>query len=90
MSTQATSRPEPKLRDSEVQFRQLVAAVIDYAIYMIDPQGVVISWNAGAERIKGYRAGRDHRSALSRVSTRQEDRAARRARSRARDGAGDR
>ena len=55
MSRPATSRPEPELRDSEVQFRQLVAAVTDYAIYMLDPQGVVISWNAGAERIKGYR-----------------------------------
>ena len=55
MSTQAKPRPEPELRDSDTQFRQLVAAVTDYAIYMIDPQGFVITWNPGAERIKGYR-----------------------------------
>ena len=38
------------------RFRLLVEAVTDYAIYMLDPNGIVISWNAGAERIKGYRA----------------------------------
>jgi PAS domain S-box-containing protein len=38
------------------QFRLLVAAVKDYAIFLLDPQGRVMSWNAGAERIKGYRA----------------------------------
>ena len=42
------------LRDSERQFRLLVAGVTDYALYMIDPNGIVTSWNAGAERIKGY------------------------------------
>ena len=42
------------LRASERQFRLLVSAVIDYAIYMLDPNGIVISWNAGAEKIKGY------------------------------------
>src|SRR5687768_17684985 len=31
-------------------------SVIDYAIFMLDPQGHIISWNAGAERMKGYRA----------------------------------
>ena len=55
MSIQTKPRPEPELRDDEMQFRQLVAAVTDYAIYMLDPRGVVISWNPGAERIKGYR-----------------------------------
>jgi PAS domain S-box-containing protein len=44
------------LKESERQFRLLVSAVIDYAIYMLDPNGVVISWNAGAEKIKGYSA----------------------------------
>jgi PAS domain S-box-containing protein len=39
---------------SEVQFRLLVKSVTDYAIYMLDPDGVVSSWNLGAERIKGY------------------------------------
>jgi PAS domain S-box-containing protein len=37
-------------------YRLLVEAVTDYAIYMLDPDGVVTSWNAGAERIKGYAA----------------------------------
>jgi PAS domain S-box-containing protein len=44
------------LRESERQFRLLVAGVTDYAIYMLDPNGVITSWNAGAERIKGYSA----------------------------------
>jgi PAS domain S-box-containing protein len=34
----------------------LVSSVVDYAIFMLDPTGVIISWNAGAERIKGWRA----------------------------------
>ncbi|HLI11349.1 MAG TPA: PAS domain S-box protein [Alphaproteobacteria bacterium] len=38
----------------ETRFRRLVEAVIDYAIYMTDPQGIVASWNSGAERIEGY------------------------------------
>ncbi|QXH37652.1 PAS domain S-box protein [Pseudomonas muyukensis] len=41
---------------SEARYEQLVQAVVDYAIYMLDPCGHVVSWNAGAERIKGYRA----------------------------------
>jgi PAS domain S-box-containing protein len=42
------------LRRSEQQFRLLVQGVTDYAIYMLDPSGKVSSWNAGAQRIKGY------------------------------------
>jgi len=38
------------------QFRLLVEQVKDYAIFSLDPSGIVSSWNAGAERIKGYRA----------------------------------
>ncbi|WP_442108083.1 two-component system sensor histidine kinase NtrB [Pseudomonas sp. NUPR-001] len=38
------------------RYEQLVQAVVDYAIYMLDPQGHVVSWNAGAQRIKGWRA----------------------------------
>jgi PAS domain S-box-containing protein len=34
----------------------LVEAVQDYAIFMLDPKGHIVSWNTGAERIKGYRA----------------------------------
>jgi PAS domain S-box-containing protein len=44
------------LKESERRFRLLVDGVIDYAIYMLDPQGRVTNWNSGAERIKGYRA----------------------------------
>ncbi len=46
---------EEKLRHSQEQFRLLVQGVADYAIYMLDLEGHVASWNAGAERIKGYR-----------------------------------
>jgi len=42
------------LNRSEEQFRLLVEGVTDYAIYMLDPRGLVSSWNAGARRIKGY------------------------------------
>jgi PAS domain S-box-containing protein len=45
-----------QLRASEEQFRLLVAGVLDYALIMLDPHGIVTSWNAGAERIKGYTA----------------------------------
>ena len=41
----------------EEQFHLLVAGVTDYAIYMLDSQGHITTWNAGAERIKGYTAG---------------------------------
>lgn len=47
---------EKSLRQNEEQFRLLVQGVTDYALYMLDPQGHVSSWNAGAERIKQYRA----------------------------------
>jgi PAS domain S-box-containing protein len=44
------------LEESEERFRLLVDSVKDYAIFLLDPDGRVMSWNAGAERIKGYRA----------------------------------
>jgi len=44
------------LRLSEERFRLLVESVRDYAIFMLDPTGHVLSWNAGAERFKGYKA----------------------------------
>ncbi|MDP5280014.1 PAS domain S-box protein [Sphingomonas sp. DG1-23] len=47
---------EEALRRSEERFRLLVQSVTDYAIYMLDVDGNVASWNAGAERFKGYRA----------------------------------
>lgn len=43
--------------ESELHFGLLIDAVVDYAIYMLDPDGIVSSWNSGAERIKGYKAG---------------------------------
>ncbi|MGF6985085.1 PAS domain S-box-containing protein [Paraburkholderia atlantica] len=42
------------MRQSEERFRLLVDSVKDYAIFMLDPQGFVVSWNSGAARIKGY------------------------------------
>lgn len=45
------------LHDLEERFRLFVDAVQDYAIYMLDPDGTVVSWNMGAQRIKGYSAG---------------------------------
>ncbi len=47
---------EAGLRQSEEHFAQLVAGVRDYAVFLLDRQGNVRTWNAGAERIKGYRA----------------------------------
>ena len=47
---------EMALRRSEQQFRLLVENVQDYAIFMLDAEGRIISWNQGAERIKGYTA----------------------------------
>src|SRR5690242_10047203 len=44
------------LRESERQFRLLIAGVTDYALFMLDPNGIITSWNVGAERIKGYTA----------------------------------
>ena len=38
------------------RFEQLVQAVTDYAIYMLDTEGRIVTWNAGAERFKGYSA----------------------------------
>ncbi|HVO90592.1 MAG TPA: PAS domain-containing sensor histidine kinase, partial [Casimicrobiaceae bacterium] len=42
--------------DSDERFRLLVENIGDYAIFMLDEHGFVVTWNAGAERIKGYRA----------------------------------
>src|SRR3984893_17669426 len=51
----ALNLAEDALRDCEEKYRMLLDEVQDYAIFMLDPQGMVVSWNAGAERIKGYR-----------------------------------
>jgi PAS domain S-box-containing protein len=52
----ARKHVEEKLRWTEESFRLMVESVTDYAIVMLDPEGRVVSWNAGAERIKGYSA----------------------------------
>jgi PAS domain S-box-containing protein len=49
-------RTESALRRSEERSRLFVEAVQDYAIFMLDPEGRISSWNTGAERIKGYAA----------------------------------
>jgi len=49
-------RAQSALRESEERFRLLVEGVKDYAIYMLDAEGRIATWSAGAERIKGYRA----------------------------------
>lgn len=64
---------EEELRKSEEQFKILVQGVTDYAIYMLDREGNVTSWNAGAARIKGYLANEIIGSHFSRFYT-QEDR----------------
>jgi PAS domain S-box-containing protein len=53
----ASGRPprDPALPSTEEDFRLLVDSVTDYAIFMLDTEGRVMSWNAGAQRIKGYR-----------------------------------
>lgn len=47
-------QPVPSSAVNDQRFRLLVDAVVDYAIYMLDPQGRVVSWNSGARRFKGY------------------------------------
>lgn len=50
----ARLKAEEALKESEERYRLVVEGVKDYAIVMLDPSGRIISWNAGAERIKGY------------------------------------
>jgi PAS domain S-box-containing protein len=63
------------LLESERRFRLLVDGVVDYAIYLLDPSGIITNWNAGAERMKGYTAAEIVGQHFSRFYTR-EDRAA--------------
>ena len=51
-----SKKHDDSLRRSEERFRVLVEGVRDYAIFMLDPQGRIVTWNSGAELIKGYRA----------------------------------
>ncbi|MBR1189942.1 PAS domain S-box protein [Bradyrhizobium sp. AUGA SZCCT0240] len=47
-------RQQRNLFESERSFRLLVEGVADYALYMLDPTGIITSWNIGGQRIKGY------------------------------------
>src|SRR6204780_1331022 len=51
-----TSSNKEELQQSEERFKLLVGSIRDYAIFMLDPDGVILTWNAGAERFKGYQA----------------------------------
>lgn len=55
-SVKARRRAEGNLRESEERFRFFLQGVQEYAIFQLDPQGHVVSWNSGAERLKGYPA----------------------------------
>ena len=66
---------EVELRKSEERFRLLIQSVTDYAIYMLDTEGRVSSWNPGAERFKGYAASEIMGEHFSRFYT-EEDRQA--------------
>ena len=53
-----SSRPDSGALQHDTQdlFRLLVQSAVDYAIFLITPDGRIATWNPGAERIKGYRA----------------------------------
>src|SRR5512144_768712 len=54
-ASQSQEQPLARLEEGDERFRLLVESVKDYAIFMLDPQGRVATWNAGAQRIKGWR-----------------------------------
>ncbi len=54
--TRELTEASTQLGESERRFRLFVGGVTDYAIYMLDPEGIITNWNSGAERIKGYQA----------------------------------
>jgi CheY-like chemotaxis protein len=58
--TAGNASPPPLQLAPEQVFRLLVEGVTDYAIFMLDPDGHVASWNPGAERLKGYRREDHH------------------------------
>ena len=49
-------RSERALHESEERFRLLIQGIQEYAIFQLDPSGNVVTWNAGAARLKGYHA----------------------------------
>ncbi|WP_151637853.1 hybrid sensor histidine kinase/response regulator [Noviherbaspirillum aerium] len=68
---QLSASPSQKMT-AERRFELLVSGISDYAIYMLDPGGIVTSWNAGAERFKGYRADEIIGHHFSRFYTRED------------------
>ena len=68
------NRPRSKI-DDDSRYRMLVEAVTDYAIYMLDPAGIVSSWNAGAQRFKGYAPAEILGKHFSRFYTEEDQRA---------------
>ena len=54
--TRELTKASTQLHESERRFRLFVGGVTDYAIYMLDTEGIITNWNSGAERIKGYPA----------------------------------
>ncbi len=64
---------EEALRQSEERLRLMIASVSDYAIFMLDPEGHLASWNPGAERITGYREPEIVGSHFSRFFTPEDD-----------------
>jgi PAS domain S-box-containing protein len=57
------------------RYRLLIEAVTDYAIYLLDPSGIVTTWNPGAQRFKGYASGEIIGQHFSRFYTRQDQEA---------------
>lgn len=68
-------RGRQAILESDGRFRRLVEAVVDYAIFQLDPEGFVVTWNAGAEHIKGYYSSEIVGQHFSRFYT-EDDRAA--------------
>lgn len=56
MAVQSIPLPNPSHLHSERIFRKLIDSVTDYAIFVLDPTGHIVTWNPGAERMKGYHA----------------------------------
>ncbi|HXC37909.1 MAG TPA: CHASE3 domain-containing protein, partial [Burkholderiales bacterium] len=56
LGVRSLRKAEAARHEADQRYRFFVGSVTDYAIYMLDPQGNVVEWNAGAERIKGYAA----------------------------------
>ena len=56
MDVSARKKAEAASRDSEERFRSTINAVKNYSIITLDPNGIIVTWNAGAERQRGYKA----------------------------------